>query len=147
MCKRKVKSDKRKIYKTTDGYFNDKAYIKKPRRVAVVHQRKDDGAVAVVKIYSKKEKKGKAYINNLTLKPDKHSSITEDSVVGSQVNFGVKSSNNNYRAIKTRDLVDTGDKLTTGEYRKVKKGIQNDTSQHRKTYKNTVKKWKNHFRK
>ena len=50
MCK---KTDVRKIYNTTDGYFNSRTDIKKPRKVAVIHQR-DDKAVAVVKIHSKK---------------------------------------------------------------------------------------------
>jgi len=52
----KKESDKRKIYKTTDGYFTGDEKIKKPRRVAVVEQSKDDGALAVCKIYSKKDK-------------------------------------------------------------------------------------------
>lgn len=51
---KKQKSDVRKIYKTTDGYLAGNERSKKPRRVAVVKQRKDDGAMAVVKIYSKK---------------------------------------------------------------------------------------------
>ena len=53
--RKKHKSAVRKIYKTTDGYLSGRADIKKPRRVAVIHQRKDDGALAVVKIFSKKE--------------------------------------------------------------------------------------------
>lgn len=44
------------IYKTTDGYFNNKENVKKTRRVAVIDQRKDDGALAVVKIYGKNGK-------------------------------------------------------------------------------------------
>ena len=66
-----MKKDIRKIYKTTDGYFNSRLDIKKTRLVAVLYQR-DDSAVIVTKIYSKKNKKGNAYINKLTLKPKKH---------------------------------------------------------------------------
>ena len=40
---RKKVSDKRKIYKTTDGYFTRNDKNTKPRRIAVVKQRKDDG--------------------------------------------------------------------------------------------------------
>ena len=58
----KKKSDVGKIYQTTDGFFNDKPHIKKPRRVVALQQRKDDGAIVVSKIYSKEEKKGTAYI-------------------------------------------------------------------------------------
>ena len=73
---KKQKSDVRKIYKTTDGYFTRSDKNTKPRRVAVVKQRKDDGAMAVVKIYSKKDKSGKAYVEKLVLKPENHSSLT-----------------------------------------------------------------------
>ena len=47
---KKTKSDVRKIYKTTDSFFTGRSDIDKTRRVAAVEQRKDDGALAVVKI-------------------------------------------------------------------------------------------------
>lgn len=140
MCRRK--KDVRKIYKTTDGLFNSRPEIKKPRRVAAIDQRRDDGALAVVKIYSKKDKSGKYIIDKLVLTPDKHSSLTEDSVVGNQAIFGIKDGNT-YRAILPSDMVDTGDKLTQREKRKVRKGVANDSPKHRKTYRKKRIRWKN----
>ena len=67
--RKKKKTDVKKIYKTTDGIFTGRADIDKPRRVAAIEQRKDDGALAVVKIRSRKGKGGKSYITGLVLKP------------------------------------------------------------------------------
>ena len=139
MCRKK---SVRKIYKTTDGLFNSRPEIKKPRRVAAIDQRRDDGALAVVKIFSKKDKSGKYIIDKLVLTPNKHSSLTEDSVVGNQVIFGIKDGDT-YRAILSSDMTDTGDRLTHKEQRKVKKGVANDTPQHRKTYRKKRKRWRN----
>lgn len=135
-----------KIFITTDGYFNNKPHIKKPRRVVAVQQRKDDGAVAVSKIYSKEEKKGTAYINDLILSPKNHTSLDKESLVGSQVIFGVKLKNGKFKALQSRDFNETNDKLTKKELKTVQKNVQNNTKQHRKTYKSTVKKWRNHFK-
>lgn len=149
MCfwkKKKKKSDVRKIYKTTDGYFTDNAASKKPRRVAVVDQRKDDGALAVVKIYSKKDKKGKAYIDKLVLRPKKHSSLAEDSIVGSQIHVGRKSKDGQYKAIFAREMKPTKDKLTKKEHRTVKKKGGGKTKQNKKTTKRKIKLWKKHFK-
>lgn len=147
---RRKKPDVGKIYKTTDGYFNNKPKITKTRRVVVVEQRKDDKAVAVAKIASKagKESKiGKDYIPDLILKPDKHSSLTSDSIVGRQVHIGVKKEGNQPQPIFTQNLDDTKDRLTKKELRKVRKGVQNADPRNRKTYKSKIKKWFNHFRK
>lgn len=135
------KGDVRKIYKTTDGYFTQTPNIKKKRRVAVIDQRKKDGALAVAKIYSKKGKSGKAYVNDVVLKPEKHSSLTEDSVVGSQVIIGTKGKEKKFNAIYKGDLEPTNDKLTKKEHRAVKKAVHNDTKAHRKTYKKKMRKW------
>ena len=75
------KSDIGKIMKTTDGYFNNRQDIKKERNVAVVAQRKDDGAVAVVKIRSEKEGRQNTSIKGVTLTPKKHPTLTENSLV------------------------------------------------------------------
>lgn len=140
--RRSKKGDVRKIYKTTDGYFTKNPNIKKKRRIAVIDQRRKDGALAVAKIYSKKGKSGKAYVNDVVLKPEKHSSLTEDSVVGSQVIIGTKGKGKkNYQTIQSRDLEPTGDKLTKKEHRAVKKAVHNDTRAHRKTYKKKMRKW------
>lgn len=148
MC-RKKKSSVGKIYKTTDGALRGRSDIKKPRNVAVVKQRKDDGAVAVVKIYSKKGKEakiGKNYIPGLTLSSDKHSSLTEDSIVGRQVIFGVKTDTGKYESLYPSNYRDTKDNLTRQELRKVKREVHNDKKKHRKKYKSKVKKWKKHFK-
>lgn len=136
----KKSSDVKKIYKTTDGMFTGRPDIDKPRRVATVAQRKDDGALAVVKIYSKKDRNGKAYIDKLVLKPEEHTSLTEESIVGSKVLVGVKVKTKNgeeFKPLFRGDLVDTGDRLTTKEHKAVKKGVRN---------KGTVKKWRKHFK-
>ncbi len=87
---RKKQSDILKIYKTTDGFFTDNVKITKPRRVAVVDQRKDDNAVAVVTIFSKKGKTSDRFVERVTLKPKRHNSLTEKSVVENEVRIGVK---------------------------------------------------------
>lgn len=137
----------RKIYKTTDGYFNNKPKINKKRRVAVIDQRRDDKAVAVVKIFSEDGKDGKSYIANLTLTPEEHKALTKNSKVGNQVYIGVKQQDGSIKQILIRDFEDTDDKLTRKELRAVKKGIQNDTKKHRKTYKKKMRRWKKHFKK
>lgn len=135
MCKKRYVG---KIYKTTDGYFTGSDHIKKPRRVAVIHQRKDDKAVAVVKIYSKKNKSGNPYISKLVLKPNKHPSLTEDSIVGKRLIIG-KKEDESYKAIYTSDFIDLNDKLKGRELRKIKKATN-------KRNKNKIKKWKKHFK-
>lgn len=143
--KKRRKNVVRKIYKTTDGYFTDNSKIKKNRRVAVVEQRKDDGALAVAKIYKKEGKSGTLHLEKPVLKPKKHPSLTEDSLVGSQVFFGRKGKDKQYKIIESRDLEDTGDKLTRKEHKLVMKNVHNDTPKHRATYEATAKKWRNHF--
>lgn len=135
-----------KIYKTTDGYFNSKPKIDKPRRVAVIDQRRDDKAVAVVKIFSEEGKSGKSFIANLTLTPEEHKSLTKNSRVGNQVYIGVKQPDGSFKPILTRDLEYTGDELTSGELKTVKSEIQNDEKKHRKTYKKKMRRWKRHFK-
>ena len=143
---KKPKSAVRKIYKTTDGYLSGRADIKKPRCVAVIDQRKDDGALAVVKIFSKKNKQGKNFLKKPVLKPEKHPSLTEPSIVGKQVHIGVKQGNT-FTPIQERDLKPTGDKLTFWEKLLILLGIRGKTKAHRKTHKAKMKKWHNHFRK
>lgn len=144
--RKKPKSDVRKIYKTTDGYLAGNERSNKPRRVAVVKQRKDDGAMAVVKIYSKKDKSGKMYVDKLVLKPENHSSLTEDSIVGRRVYVGTKNKEGKYIPIFDRDLKATDDKLTKKEHRTVMKQAGGETKQNRKTNKKKLKAWKKHFK-
>lgn len=144
---RKKQSEIKKIFRTTDGYFNERFDITKPRNVAVIDQRKDDGAVAVVKVFSKKDRSGRAYISDLELTPEEHKALTEKSIIGSQVIIGVKQRNGTFKAILTRELQATEDELTDEELKQVKKNVHNDTPEHRKTYKRKMKRWKNHFKK
>ncbi len=139
-----VKKDIRKIYNTTDGYFNDRPDIKKPRKVVALKQRKDK-AIIVSKIHSKREKKGNNFINNIILSPKKHKSLSEDSIISNRIIYG-KKSKNGYSAIYPNDLIYADDKLSKKEYRKTLRKINADTKQHKKTKKNTIKKWKNHFK-
>lgn len=144
--RKKHKSAVRKIYKTTDGYLSGRADIKKPRRVAVIHQRKDDGALAVVKIYSKKDKQGKAFLKRPVLKPKKHPSLSEPSIVGKKVHIGSKDGAT-YKPIAERDLKPTGDKLTFWERLLILFGVRGKTKEQRKAHKAKLKKWHNHFKK
>lgn len=146
MCRRKKKVVK-KIYKTTDGIFNGRDDIRKPRPVAVVDQR-DDGALAVVKIHSKKGKDGKMYIDKLVLTPCKHSSLTEDSIVENRVYIGFTKNGDQkvHIPIYSRDLEDLNDELTQTEYKKVMKGIKGDTKDKKQKYKKKMKKWHKHFK-
>lgn len=141
----KKKPDVKKIYKTTDGYFTGNKEITKPRRVAVIDQRKDDGALSVVKIYSKKNKQGKMYMEGVTLSPQKHNSLTEASIVGNQVHIGVKNGKN-YLPIYSRDFTESQDRLTKKEHRTIKRKAGGKNRKNRKTTKKKLKKWKKHFK-
>ena len=149
MCRRK--KDVRKIYLTTDGLFNSRPEIKKPRRVAAIDQRRDDGALAVVKIHSKKDKNGNHYVDKVVLKPENHCSLTEDSIVESRVYIGVKEKTPEgkiiYKPIFGRDMSGTRDSLTKRELKKIKKEAGGAIGKNRKTLKTTLKKWRKHFRK
>ena len=143
------KSNVTKVYITTDGYFTDRSDIKKRRVVAVLEQRNSDGAVAVVKVFSKEGKEaniGKTFIPGLTLLPQDHSTLTQESIVGRQVQFGVKHADKTYTPIFLSDMVATEDRLTRSELRRIRKEVHNDTRQHRKTYKDKKKKWQKSFK-
>lgn len=140
------KSDVGKILETTDGYFNNRPDIKKPRKVVAVDQRKDDGALAVAKIYSKKGKSGEPYIDNLILKPKNHPSLREDSIVGKTVKIGVKQSDTKFKPIYKSDFKETNDRLTKKELHKVQDGVNSNSRKHKETYKNTLNRWHNHFK-
>lgn len=144
--RKKPKSAVRKIYKTTDGYLSGRADIKKPRRVAVIDQRKDDGALAVVKIYSKKDKQGKAFLKRPVLKPKKHPSLSEPSIVGKKVHIGSKNGTT-YKSIVERDLKPTGDKLTFWERLLILFGVRGKTKEQKKAHRTKMKKWRKHFKK
>lgn len=146
--KSKKRSSVGKIYKTTDGYLGGNKSNKKPRRVVTVAQRKSDGAIAVAKIHKKEGKDPKdrsKYIQGVELSPKKHPSLTEPSIVEKRAIFGQKNGNS-YSPIYPTDVVDTGDRLKGKELCKVKRGIQNDTKKHRKTYKKTLKRWGKGFK-
>lgn len=143
-------SDVRKIYKTTDGYFSKNDKINKERRVAVIQQRKDDGALAVCKIFSKEGKniKSTRFVQGLTLTPKKHKSLTEDSIVESIPRMGVKDKETKeFKIIKSRDFEPTGDKLTKKEHQAIMQGLGGGNKQYKKTQKNLLKNWRNHFKK
>ena len=151
MClkkRNKKKSAVRKIYKTTDGYLAGRPKINKSRKIAVIEQRKDDGAVAVVKIYSKdgKENKiGKVYIPDLILSPDEHPSLKKPSVVGREVFFGVKEGDK-YYAFFPKNFRDEDDMLTKREVRNIKKNAGGQTKKNKKTLKKQTKQWRKHFK-
>ncbi len=139
------KKDVKKIYKTTDGLFNGRDDIKKPRPVAVVDQRKDDGALALVKLHSKKGKNNNTCVEKLVLKPTKHKALSEESIVEKTVRFGRKT-DDGIKPIYKGDLKPTKDKLTRKEYAKVKKGIRGNTAAQKAKHKAKMKKWHRHFK-
>ena len=147
LFKRKKKSDVRKIYKTTDGYFTQNDKIKKPRHVAVIDQRKDDGALAVTKIYSQEGKSGDYYLEKPVLSPKKHSTLTEDSIVGRHVQVATKGKDKKYKPIYSRDLEETGDKLTRKEHRQIKRNLGGTDKKRQESSKKLLKDWHNHFKK
>ncbi len=137
-----------KIMKTTDGFLGNRPNIKKPRRVAVVEQREDDGAVAIVRIFKKRGKRADdphAYVQELTLLPQDHTSLTEESIVEAKVILGVNTEQGK-KAIFPSDLSEVDDKLTDKELSHIQNGVHNDTEQHRQTFLNKLQKWFNHFK-
>lgn len=143
---KKIKPDVGKFYKTTDGFFNNRDDITKPRTVVVIDQRIDDQAIAISKVYSKKNRSGKAY-QDLTLHPEDHPSLTEDSLVGTSIQIGRKIGKDDYKAIYPSDLQSLNDKLSNIELHKVKNGIGGTDKKHKQTAKRKLKKWKKHFKK
>ncbi len=146
---RRTAQQETKLYLTTDGFFTNRPDIRKERMVAEVLRRNSDGAIAVVKIYSKdgkEEKIGKTFIPDLVLKPKEHPSLTKDSIVGREVFFGVKKQDGSYNAIYSADFRPSEDRLTLSELEKILSEVHNDTPQHRQTYENKRKKWENHFK-
>lgn len=141
MC---FKTDKRKIYKTTDGYFTFNKKNRKPRPIAVIDQR-DDKAVAIVKFHSAKENRQNV-IPNLKIKTKNRKNLTEDSFVEDRVIISRKKDKMDY-GIYPSDFNETNDRLTWLEYLKIKHKVNADTKQHKKTRNNTIKKWKKHFKK
>ena len=148
MCsgnKKNRESDIRKIYETTDGYFTGNSSIDKRRRVAVIEQRKDDGALAVSKIHSKDGKTSKRFIEGLVLYPKDHTSLTKDSVMESKVHIGVKNGQGSFNPIYARDLVSTNDRLTKKEHRAARRGAGGSTKKNKQTHKRKIRNWRNHF--
>lgn len=135
-----------KIYKTTDGYLSNNPANKKKRNVVVVEQRKKDGAVAVSKIRSKKGNNEKNYVDGLTLLPTEHKGITKPSVVETRVIFGVKRGGK-HTPIFASDIEKTRDRLTKKEMRKLNKQKGGKSTQNRRTFRKTRKKWRNGFTK
>lgn len=144
--KGKRKSDVRKIYKTTDGYFTQNPSNRKPRSVAVIKQRKDDGALAVCKIHSKDGKNEKRKVQGLTLSPKKHKSLKVDSVVSSNPIVATKDKAGKFKPIFKGDLSSTGDKLTKKEHRRIMKNLGGGVEKHKKTSNELLQNWDNHFK-
>ena len=147
LFKKKKRNNEGKIYQTTDGFFYDNNIKrnKKKRLVVAVNQR-DDGALAVAKIHSKKGKKDKNYIKGVKLIPKDHPSLTEESVVSNRIIWGIKK-NDKYLSVYPEYLKITEDNLSKKELRKVKRKINGKSLKYRISYKRTLKKWNNHFKK
>ena len=138
MCFRKT--DKRKIYKTYDGFFNFRKDIRKPRHVVVLHQR-DDKAVTLARFHSADEVHTNV-IPNYVIKKGTYNALTKDSLVENKLIIGRKK-----EKIMPSDMEYTGEKLRFRDYWFIKRKVNADTKQHKKTKKNTIKSWKRHFKK
>lgn len=147
LFKKKKRNNEGKIYQTTDGFFYDNNIKrnKKKRLVVAVNQR-DDGALAVAKIHSKKGKKDKNYIKGVKLIPKDHPSLTEESVVSNRIIWGAKRKKG-MKPIKDYDLIYSNDNLSTKELKIVQRRINGKSIRNRISYKKTLKKWNNHFKK
>ena len=97
-------------------------------------------------IYSKKDKQGKNFLKRPVLKPKKHPSLSEPSIVGKKVHIGSKDGAT-YKAIYKGDLRETGDKLTFWERLLILFGVRGKTKEQKKAHKAKMKKWHNHFKK
>lgn len=142
---KKKASSVRRIYKTTDGYFTQNTKNKKPRAVAVIAQRKDDGAIAVCKIHKKEGKNEKRKIPNLTLSPKRHKVLKEDSVVSSNPIVATKDKSGTYKPIYGWEFEETKDKLTVEEHRHIMQNLGAGIEKHKKTSMKLLSDWKNHF--
>lgn len=140
--KSKQRSDVGKIMRTTDGYFAGNSANRKKRNVVVLAQRKDDGALAVVKLHRKQDKHTNI-LKRFLLRARKHPALTADSVTETRVYVGNKTQN----PITKGDLTDTGDKLTWWEKFKLKRRAGGNTRKHRRTTRRKLKRWRKHFKK
>lgn len=136
------KSDVGKIMKTTDGYFAENPKNIKNRNVAVIAQRKKDGAVAVVKLHE--DKPGKSQDNlipGIKLTPQNHPALEKVTVVEKRVYYGTKSR----KPIFKGDLTDTGDKLSVKEKKIIDRGAGGSSKKNQKTRKRTTRNWRKGF--
>ncbi len=143
--KRKKTAKRGDFYKTTDSFLRGKENVGKKRTVVVYDKRKDDGALAVSKIYSKKNKNKKNLIDDLTLTPKKHKSLTEDSAIGTRVVWGTKNGKD-FKPIYSSDMQKVNDKLTRSERKKYIKNAGGKEEKHKQTLRTTTDKWKKHFK-
>ena len=143
------KSDIGKIYKTTEGFLRGNKRNKEVRRIVVIDQR-DDTAIAYSKIYSLEGKEdkldeGKDFVKDLILKPEDHSSLTEDSIIGN--NFKINRNKcGTPVTIYPDELEETNDKVTSEELKTINDSIIKK-NKYKKSRKSKIKKWKNHFKK
>ena len=117
--------------------------------MAVVDQRKDDGALALVKIHSEEGKKPNVYIEGVVLTTSEHSALKEVSIIENRVYYGIKRKENGQVVripIYKGDLTATDDRLTDSELEKVNKGIQGKTTEKQEKHKAKMQKWHNHFK-
>lgn len=143
--KKKKKNYTNKILQSSDGFIAGLDKKIKPRKVLVVSQR-DDDALAISKLYSKKGKNTKNIINKVILSPKNHSSLTKKTVVGKRVHYGRKI-NGNYVPFYMSDFNDTNDRITKLEKSSINKyKRKNDLKDYKQT-KKALNKWKNRFKK
>ena len=135
-----------KIYETTDGYLSNNPNNTKKRKVTIIAQRQIDNAVAVSKLTKADGKTGDYYVNGLLLKPKRHKSLTQNTLVERRVLIGIKQKDGTFKPISKRDMKFANDRLTFSERRKLKRGVGGRTKENRKSYKNKMKKWTRGFK-
>ena len=143
--------DVRKIYTTTDGYFIQNPRNKKPRPVAVIDQRKSDGAVALLKIHSAEGKSGKRFLDDPILSEENHSALTQKSIIDNHVIVATKvqgQSNGEakYNNIYPNELTPTKDELTKKEHKAIMTNLGNGNEKVQKSSENLLDRWHNDFK-
>lgn len=128
-----------KIYKVTDGYFSFSKTSKKPRRVIVVDERRD-GALAVVKLYSKENKNPEHYLAAPILSTNNHKSLTKDTILDRNIKIS-RRKNKKIKLIKENNLKSLNDKLSFNEMKTMYENLYTIESN-----KNKMIHWKDRFK-
>ena len=134
----KRKNHVREILRTTDGNLYGKPYIKKPRNVVVVYQRKDK-CLIVSKIFDAGSHNGRR--EGLRLDPNRRNGLKKRSVVEYRVHAGFKKPDSTYQPFLAEDFTYTGHRIGILDLLKIRKALRGNP----KT-KDIIDRWQRHFK-